>query len=165
MSLKNKNEFNNIIEDILKKEEFSQLKNELHHGVSRYNHCLRVAKGTYVVSKKFHLDYERATRGALLHDFFTDEDTKNYSAKETFKIHPNIALENAKNYFDIDYKQENIIASHMFPVCKVRPKYIESWITSCVDKGVAIYEMYRFKASLVMGAWILFIFNVISIQK
>ncbi len=165
MSFKKENEFQNITNDILNNSIFSDLKDELHHGISRYQHCLRVAKGTYYITKKLNMDYERATRAALLHDFYKDVDTVNYTTKETFKIHPDIALLNAKKYFDLDYKQENIIASHMFPVCKTLPKYKEAWITSLVDKGVAIYEMYRFKASLVMGIWILFIFNIISIQR
>ena len=165
MSVKKEKEFQLIINDILNNNNFSDLQYELHHGISRYHHCLRVAKGTYLITKKLNMDYERATRAALLHDFFKDVDTVNYSAKETFKIHPDIALENAKKYFDLDYKQENIIASHMFPVCKTLPKFKEAWITSFVDKGVALYEMYRFKASLVMGVWILFIFNIISIQR
>ncbi len=165
MSIKKANEFQNITNDILNNRIFNDLKDELHHGISRYQHCLRVAKGTYYITKKLNMDYERATRAALLHDFYKDTDTINYTTKETFKIHPDIALENAKKYFDLDYKQENIIASHMFPVCKTMPKYQEAWITSIVDKGVAIYEMYRFKASLVMGIWILFIFNIISIQR
>ena len=165
MNTNKENEFLNIINDIINNNNFSDLQNELHHGISRYNHCLRVAKGTYYITKKLNMDYERATRAALLHDFFKDTDTMLYNAKETFKIHPDIALVNAKKYFDLDYKQENIIASHMFPVCKTMPKYKEAWITSFVDKGVALYEMYRYKASLVMGIWIIFIFNIISIQR
>ncbi len=165
MSLTKTSEFNEIINDIINKQEFEALKDELHHGVSRYHHCLRVAKGTYLLTKKFNLDYERATRAALLHDFFTNEDTKEYKAVTTLKIHPDVAVINAKKYFDIDKMQENVIASHMFPICKVKPKYKEAWITSCVDKAVAAYEMYRFKASLVMGVWLIFIFNLIFIQK
>lgn len=165
MGIKKEKEFQLIINDILNNNKFNDLQSELHHGISRYQHCLRVAKGTYVITKKLNMDYERATRAALLHDFYQDADTTKYTTKETFKIHPDIALVNAQKYFDLDYKQENIIASHMFPVCKTLPKCKEAWITSMVDKGVAIYEMYRFKASLVMGIWILFIFNIISIQR
>lgn len=165
MSLTKTYEFNEIINDIINTNEFQELQHELHHGISRYHHCVRVAKGTYYLSKKLHLDYERATRAALLHDFFTNKDTKNYTSKETFKVHPALAVINAKKYFDLDERQENLIASHMFPVCKTMPKYTESWITTIVDKAVAAYEMYRFKASLVMGIWIIFIFNMITIQR
>ena len=158
-------EFESIINDITNHPQFKELKDELHHGISRYEHSLRVAKMTYKISKKIHLDYERATRAALLHDFFLDEQTKEYSKGKTFKIHPVIALENAKHYFDLDKKQENIIASHMFPVCNTLPKYKESYIVTLSDKLVAAHEMYRYKASLMMGIYIIFLFNMISIQK
>ena len=98
MSVKKEKEFQLIINDILNNNNFSDLQYELHHGISRYHHCLRVAKGTYVITKKMHMDYERATRAALLHDFFTDEDTALYDVKEKFKIHPDIALKNASKF-------------------------------------------------------------------
>ncbi len=165
MSLKSTWEFDNIVKDINNNDKFQDLKGELHHGISRYEHSMRVAKWTYLVTKNTKLNYEDATRGALLHDFYTDDDTKNYNTKETLKFHPEIALLNAKKYFDINNKQENIIASHMYPLGVAKPKYVESWIISAIDKGVAVYEMYRYKASLVMGIWIIFIFNLISIQR
>ncbi len=165
MSLNETCEFESIINDITNNELFCKLKRELHHGISRYEHSLRVAKMTYIISKKFHLDYERTTRAALLHDFFLDEQTKNYNARKTLHIHPEIALENAKFYFDLDKKQENIIASHMFPLCKELPKYKESLIVTLSDKLVATHEMYRYKASLMLGIYMIFLFNMIAIQK
>ena len=89
----------------------------------------------------------------------------NFTGKETFKVHPKIALINAKKYFDLDPKQENMIEAHMFPVSNVLPKYKESWIVTCADKVVASHEMYRYKAQMVLGIWLIFLFNVIAIQK
>ena len=165
MSLKQTYEFDQIVNDITNHERFLDLKHELHHGISRYEHSLRVAKVTYQISKKLHLDYERATRAALLHDFFTEKEMANFTGKETFKVHPKIALINAKKYFDLDPKQENMIEAHMFPVSNVLPKYKESWIVTCADKAVASHEMYRYKAQMVLGIWLIFLFNVIAIQK
>lgn len=165
MSLKKTYEFEAITKDILNHEKFCSLKEELHHGISRYHHCVRVAKCTYFITKKLNLDYERATRAALLHDFFSSTDVEDLTSCKAFTVHPEIALKNARQYFDLDLKQENIISSHMFPACKAKPKCLEAWVTSCADKGVAFYEIYRFKLSLVMGVWILFLFNMISIQK
>ena len=85
MSLKKTYEFNQIVEDILKHEEFLKLQHELHHGISRFEHSVRVAKMAYRMSKKLGMDYERVTRAALLHDFYTDEDTLKYNAKQTLK--------------------------------------------------------------------------------
>ena len=165
MSLEKTCEFEKIVKDIVNHEEFIALKHELHHGISRFEHSMRVAKMTYQITKKAHLDYERATRAALLHDFYTDKDTEKYNAKDTFKVHPKIALLNAQKYFDLDKKQANMIEAHMFPVCSVMPKYKESWIVTLADKLVASHEMYRYKAQMVIGIWLIFLCNVIAMQK
>lgn len=165
MSLEKNQKFYEIVEDILNKKEFKELEQELHHGISRYRHSLRVAKSTYYLAEKLHWNCEAVTRAALLHDFFLDEQLSNCNVAQSWCRHPIIALENAKKYFLVDERQENIIVSHMFPSCKIIPKYKESWLVSFVDKGVSAYEMYRFKASLVLGVWTIFLFNMITLQK
>ena len=47
--------------------------------------------------------------------------------------------------FKLNDIEKNAIIAHMFPICKVYPKYKESWILTLVDKVVVIYEMIRFK--------------------
>ncbi len=158
-------EFDSIINDIKNHPEFLKLKDEFHHGISRYEHSLRVSKMVYQMTKKLNLDYERATRAALLHDFFFNEDVKEYNAKKTLQIHPLYACQNAMLYFDIDDMQQNMIRSHMFPVFLERPKYKESIVLTIADKIVATHEMYRYKLAATLGIWMIFIFNVISIQK
>lgn len=165
MSFKKCQEFEDITKDILNNKQFQELNLELHHGISRYDHSLRVAKYTFQISKKMHWNYENATRAALLHDFFLDSQLDQYNIAETWCKHPQIALENAKKYFILNSRQENAIVSHMFPSCKVMPKYKESWLITCVDKGVSFYEMYRYKAALVLGIWTIFVFNMLTIQK
>ena len=51
MSLKNKSEFNEIVEDIINNEKFIKLDDELHHGITRYKHSYSVDKCTYKVCK------------------------------------------------------------------------------------------------------------------
>jgi len=165
MSRAEKLDFNNIVKDILTNDEFKKLDSELHHGITRYNHSLRVAKATYRCSKFLGLDYKEATRAALLHDFYIDNQFEGKNSKEIFKEHPDLAVKNAQSHFKISAVQENIIKSHMFPLCKELPKYKESWIVTAVDKSVAVYEMYRFKTSLYLSILTLFIFNLISIQR
>ena len=126
--LKETYEFDTIVNDIANHARFQELKTELHHGISRYEHSLRVSKMTYYITKSLGLDYERATRAALLHDFFFDADLKDYTPREVFQYHQYEALKNAKECFDIDPKQANMIETHMFPVCRKMPKYLESWI-------------------------------------
>ncbi len=165
MSINQKQEFDDIVADIINHPVFQELDMELHHGISRFGHSYRVAKSAYRISKKLNMEYESVTRAALLHDFFFNSQLEDYNKAQTWCKHPEIALQNSKEYFTIDEKQENIIVSHMFPSCKVLPKYKESWLVTCVDKTVSIYEMYRYKASLVLGIWTMFLFNMITLQK
>ena len=133
-----KDEFNDIIKPYLI-DEFNELKNINHHGITRYNHSLRVAYYTYLVTKALHINYEEATIAALLHDFFTDEVDDEMSL---FKLrrHPKYALNNASKYFYLTDLQKDIISTHMFPVTFTPPKYLESWIVDIIDDISAIYE-------------------------
>ena len=133
------NEFELIIDDINKNKEFLKLKSIKHHGITRYDHSYRVSYYTYLVTKKLKLNYKSATRAALLHDFFTSE-VESVGSVKRLRMHPNIAVKNAKKYFEINNLEEDIIKKHMFPVTIIPPKYIESWIVDLIDDISAIYE-------------------------
>lgn len=155
-------EFNTIVNDILKNEEFIELKYEIHHGISRLEHSLNVAKVTFKVCKMFRLKKcVETTRAALLHDFFKNREVD----EKRFLNHPEKAAENAEKYFSINEFQKDIIKSHMFPVAKVFPKYKESWIVSGADKAIAIYECAKYKIPLTIGAALLFFMNFCMIQR
>jgi len=162
MTINKEIEFNNIISDILKNEEFIALKYEIHHGISRLDHSLSVARLTFNVCKKLHIkNYVDVTRAALLHDFFKAEEI----SKNSFINHPLKALENANRNFNLTERQQNIIASHMFPISKVLPKCKEAWIVSGMDKIVAVHECAKFKIPLTIGAMYLFFMNLVIIQR
>ncbi len=166
MVKKNKNAFNIIVEDILALDKFNQLSKELHHGITRYDHSFRVAKWTYKICKAFKIKNTNAiTRAALLHDFYVDKDLASEKSYEKLGEHPNVALINSLKYFKLDDIQQDIIKSHMFPCTKVIPKYKESWLVSGIDKVVSTYEMLRFKVSLYMGIYLLFLFDIIRLPR
>ena len=166
MSKTDKLEFNILADNIINNNNFKALDNELHHGISRYDHSIRVAKATYYVSKRLHLKKtEETVQAALLHDYYLDKDLEECNAKEKLKVHPSVACKNAINDFEINEFEQNIIKSHMFPLGKEMPKYKESVLVSMMDKCVASYEMYKFKFSLIFTIWALFIFNMITLQK
>ena len=137
--------FDVIAKDIIEKDKFKSLKSEPHHGLSRYDHVIRVAKKTYLISKIFRMDYISATRGALLHDYFNDSDYHETKGLKKGSIHPVIALNNARREYFLNPKEENIIVSHMFPLGTVKPNCKESWVVTGVDKSVALYECAKFK--------------------
>lgn len=162
MTINKEVEFNNIISDILKNKEFIDLKYEIHHGISRLDHSLNVARLTYKMCKRLHVkNYEEITRAALLHDFFRTDDVP----EKCFLNHPLKAVECSKKNFEISDFQENIIAAHMFPVTKTIPKHVGSWIVSGADKAVAIYECTKYKVPLTIGAAFLFCMNICFIQR
>lgn len=162
MSDNNELNFNIIVNDILKNEKFISLKYEMHHGLSRMDHSLHVARITYLICKKMHLkNINEITRASLLHDFFVSDEIK----KNSFLNHPMYALKNANQEFNLNDMQKNIIESHMFPVCRKLPKYKESFLVSTVDKLVAIYELTKYKAPIEIGVILLFVVNFLAIQR
>lgn len=167
MTNKKAKEFDSYCSDILNNNKFKELDKELHHGISRYGHSLRVAKFTYNAAKIFRMkNIKLVTRAALLHDFYKEDDFVNDENKfGKLKEHPLIAVENAKKYYNIGRIEENIIKSHMFPISKEVPKYKESWLVTLMDKAVATYEMCCFKFSLILNILLIFVFNLITIQR
>ena len=132
-------EFERIVSPILEIEEFNQLKFITHHGITRYDHSMRVAYLSYKVCKALHLDYKEVTIAALLHDFFLDE-VKHENEANKLRLHPGYAVKNASKYIDLTEKQIDIISTHMFPVTFTPPKYIESRIVDLLDDVAALYE-------------------------
>lgn len=134
-------EFYNIVKDIINNEEFLKLREIKHHGINRYNHCVRVSYYTYKVAKMLGLNYYEATRGAMLHDFFLDETVKDGSYRALTK-HPKYALENSIKNFALTDREKDIIKSHMFPVNLTLPRYKESWLVDLVDDLCSFYERF-----------------------
>lgn len=157
-------EFERIASPILEIEEFNRLKFITHHGITRYDHSMRVAYFSYKVSKALKLDYKEVTEAALLHDFFLDE-VNHESRVERLRHHPECAVKNASKYIDLTEKQVDIIKTHMFPVTFAPPKYLESWIVDLVDDFAAVYEgCYRMHMEF-RSAMFLFMFFVVNFVK
>ncbi len=130
----------NIISQIVNNNDFQKLKYEKHHTINRFDHSLEVSYKTYKICKKLRLDYVSATKAALLHDYFFDEEFRGLSKNKKLIMHYKHSISNAKKITDLTKKEENIIASHMFPIGGKTPKYLESIIVDMVDDYVAIKE-------------------------
>lgn len=159
-------EFNTYIKDIVLNEKFNLLKDENHHGISRYEHSMRVAKYTYKITKFFNSKrVQDVTRAALLHDFYLNSDLGDASSSKRLGLHPQAALDNSLKYYELSDIQKDIIVNHMFPITKKLPKYKESWLVTLVDKNVSTYEMLKFKLPLYAGIYLLFFMNVMAIKN
>lgn len=166
MSSKINEDFCSIVQDITDNKDFNKLNKELHHGITRYEHSIRVAKWTYKICNSLNMKkVKETTRAALLHDFYIDKDLESENGIQRLGSHPNKALTNSLKYYKLDKVQQDIIKSHMFPCNLTIPKYKESWLVSGVDKLVSTYEMLRYKTSLYVGIYLLFFFEIIKLPR
>lgn len=160
-------QYMSIVNNILDNDEFVKIKKIEHHGISRYDHSLKVSYYSYKIAKVLHLDYEQTAVGGLLHDFFLSPE--NRTQKERLKsvfTHPKQAVAMARTQFELTKKEEDMIRSHMFPINLSVPKYAESWIVSLVDKCVATNEFaikFRFRLKYAYNLFLLFAISFIKL--
>lgn len=145
----NDKEYKNIVKNILRNNDFKKLSNIEHHGISRYEHLVKISYYSYKLAKKLKFDYRSVAIGGLLHDFYLDGNERSKKRKflDTF-THPKKALTTSGNIFNLNEIEKNIIISHMFPIYLSLPKYKESILVNIVDKVIGSYEMvneYRYK--------------------
>ncbi|MCM1371045.1 MAG: HD domain-containing protein [Clostridium sp.] len=159
-------EYMNLVGHILDNSEFNKIKNIEHHGITRFEHSLRVSYYSYKVSKFLKLDYKQVATGGLLHDFFLSDDERTKKDKfKSFFSHPKKAVKKSYEQFKLTDKEQDIIRTHMFPMNPAIPKYAESWVVSFVDKVVGVYEFSRkFGYKLVYAANLFIVFILNSIK-
>ena len=132
-SHKNDLQYMNIIRNYINNENFQKTREIEHHGITRFEHSLKVSYYSYRVAKALRLDFEEAAVGGLLHDFFLSPEEMSKKEKvESYFTHPKLALQTALSEFDLTVKEQDMIRSHMFPMNISVPKYMESWIVSVV---------------------------------
>lgn len=170
-------EYKEISDDILNNDNFSILKNDVHHGTNKYDHCKRVSYLSFLLTKLFKGNSESAARAGLLHDFFYGSRTE--KKENDYLRHPKTSSNNAKKYFSISEKEAKIIESHMYhhallkrlsPFMKEddkkyfkenRPKDKESVIVCVSDLLVSLYEVCTFKIRYTTSLYLIFLINLI----
>lgn len=181
MAKKNNNDFDNLVSDILENKYFLETKHDLHHGTSKYEHSIRVAKLSYKLSKVFKADIKSTTRAGILHDFFFG--TRKDKPENSYLRHPVTASFNAKKYFDVSDLEAEAIKTHMFhqvllkkifpfvnrqekaSIKEFKPKSKEGWIICASDLIVSIMECERFQFTYVANVALLLIFNMIIFKN
>lgn len=112
--------------------------------VSCLRHSLLVSWLSYRLCRRLGLDARAAARGGLLHDFYLYnwQDKATHPDVSHAFDHPLVALENARARFPLSRREEDIIATHMFPLALSRPYHCpESLIVSTMDKVCAVAEL------------------------
>ena len=115
-----------------------------HHRVSRYEHAMLVAQLAFRFARTFGLDGRAVARCGLLHDLYEGE--KSCPAGPFFFLrhawhHPKKAAKNAQTLTYLTGKEQNIIESHMWPMCKALPRSREAWLVNLVDSFVAMLDI------------------------
>ena len=137
-------EYQEIVKEILDHPEFQKLKEYKHHGITRWDHSLRVSYECYLYAKKHHFNEKSIAKAALVHDFFfvNHQKVNLFKRIKVLFTHPKMALENAKKIWKVSKLEENIILSHMFPLGFCFPKYKESWLVVWKDDIISIVERF-----------------------
>lgn len=137
--------FMDCIRDLITHEQVQSMKSFIHHStISCFEHCLHVAHASYKISRRLHIDYRSAARGALLHDFFLYDwhVTKLEKGLHGFR-HAHFALQNANLFFHLNDLEKEIIRKHMWPLNIVPPMHIEAFVVVFADKYCTIAEVLR----------------------
>lgn len=153
MKLKNKEVedliFKSYLEEMLQKKKFQKMNRYIQHGTtSCLLHSIAVSYYSYRLSKLLHLNFHEREliRGSLLHDYFLYDWHSKYKPTKNVgfhgRIHPKIALYNARKDFDINRIEAEIIERHMFPLTFAVPTCKESLIVCIVDKFCSMYETF-----------------------
>ena len=118
-------------------------------GVSCYDHCLFVSYLSFTMCRILGFDYRAAARAGLLHDLYLQhwEETE-VGLLERLYIHPEMALKNAAERFELSEKEAEIILKHMWPLTKPLPGFKESYLVSLADKIAASVEMLHLFGTL-----------------
>lgn len=133
--------------DILCSPGFQSEQHFMQHGItSCYTHSICVAYVALRWAQLLHLsiDVRSTVRGCLLHDYFLyDWHDKEAAVPHHTWNHPKVSLANAERDFELNDRERDIIAKHMFPLCFPFPKYKESWLITIADKTCAASEIWH----------------------
>ena len=181
MTKRLKNEFDSFVCDILNNDKFLETKKDLHHGTSKYEHSLRVAKLSYRLGRIFNADLRSVSRAGLLHDFFFG--TRKDSPENSYLKHPVTACNNAKKYFNVTDLEAEAIKTHMFhqvvfkkifpfinrkekaSIKEFKPKSKEGWIICLSDLLISLVECERFQFTYAFNVAVLLVFNIILFKN
>ncbi|MBE6134304.1 MAG: HAD family hydrolase [Erysipelotrichaceae bacterium] len=130
------------------------LNTKQHRTSNTYRHVSLVAKKSvqFALKRNLDIDYYSLIRGAFLHDlFFYDWRKEKSKAAHHLTRHPQEAYENAKQYFDLNDIEKDIIVNHMWPVTfRHFPRTKEGRIVNRIDKAVTFKEVFSKKKDIII---------------
>ena len=136
-------EYMQIIKDILENKSVQQMKQyRQHFNVTCFDHCLFVSYNTYLLCKRYNLDYISAARAGMVHDLFLYDWRKRQDGRKGLHAytHPMQAYRNASTFLKLNDKEKDMIIKHMWPVTLALPRYKETFLMIFLDKYFAVEE-------------------------
>ena len=127
--------------DIMEHPVFQSMDQFIQHGTTTTKaHCIQVSYLSYRICRRHGWDFKAAARAGLLHDMFLYDwhTEKNHIHGYT---HPRTALNNARKYFELTPREENIILRHMWPLTPIPPKTMEGMVIVYADKFCGVCEV------------------------
>lgn len=119
---------------------------EQHRNTDSYCHCRHVTLKSIWMIRRFGIkaDMESLVRGAMLHDYYLyDIKARGLTAWQHGRNHPQAALENAQQIFALNWREENIIYSHMWPLYLTHfPRCREAVVVNVADKLCSLEETF-----------------------
>lgn len=125
-----------------------------HRTSNTYRHVCLVTRLSlfHAIKKNLHYDYHSLIRGAFLHDlFFYNWRNDKKSRKRHLRDHPDRALANAKEVFDLTDKEIDIIRNHMWPINFSHfPRTKEGRLVMLMDKKATFIEVFNKKKDVLI---------------
>ena len=142
-----KNELEQLYQSLFNDEKVRRMLDiPMHRGSNCFVHSFMVTKIAInrAIKKIKYIDLKALLYACVFHDYYLYDWRKDRSKlKGHGKNHPDIAVKNAKEDFDIPDNSAKIIKTHMWPInFKQFPKGREARLLSFADKKVAIREAF-----------------------
>ena len=140
-----KREFIRILYEFLRQETVLEMGRFIQHGnTTTLVHCFAVSYYSYRLALflPVSFNYRSIIRGAMLHDFYLyDWHIPDRSHRLHGFVHPRFALDNARQYFELNSVEEDIILKHMWPLTlSAVPRCREALLVCAVDKFCSLAE-------------------------
>lgn len=144
ISLPDDDRYLSIVGDVLSNQKVQRMRDFLQHGnTDCLTHCISVSYQSYLTCLKYGLDAQAAARAGLLHDLFLYDWHNGHEVTGTrFHgfTHPQRALDNAEQEFELTNLEREIILRHMWPLTITPPRHPESYVVLYHDKKCSTLE-------------------------
>ena len=120
-----------------------EMKKYIQHGtISTYDHCMDVAKMSFMLNRRLHIgaNEEDVIAAGFLHDYYLYDWHEHGDHLHGYH-HPKIAAENAARDFALSQMAKDAIETHMWPLTLFHaPNSRVAWLVTMADKVCSARE-------------------------